>query len=104
MGDVFWRHLFVWVAYLQDGRQLAWVSPEEFVFARLEQRLPFTLLVGNPPKQVASDNVSHFEGSDNTVMSPFFLKTLQLARMNILMAFFLHTVWTNSKSWNRSTH
>jgi len=28
-GDVFWRHLFERVAYLQDERQLARVSPEE---------------------------------------------------------------------------
>ena len=59
-GDVSWRHLFMRVAYLQDEMQLSRVSPEEFVFVRQEQRLPITLLVGNPHKQVASQNVSHF--------------------------------------------
>jgi len=42
-GDVSGRHLFVRVAYLQDERQLARVSPVEFGFLRPEQRLPFTL-------------------------------------------------------------
>jgi len=59
-GDVFWRHLFERVAYLQDERQPARVSPKESVCVRVEQRLPFILLVGNPHKQVASENVSHF--------------------------------------------
>jgi len=48
------------VAYLQDEKLLALVSPEEFDFVRPEQRLPFTLLVDNPNNQEASENVSHF--------------------------------------------
>jgi len=48
------------IAYLQDERQLARVSPEEFGIVRPEQRLPHTLSVGNPHKKVASENVSHF--------------------------------------------
>jgi len=39
MGDVFWRHLLVRVAYLQGLRQLARVGPEEFGFVRPEQKL-----------------------------------------------------------------
>jgi len=48
------------IAYLQDERQLARVSPEELGIVRPEQRLPHTLQVGNPRKKVASENVSHF--------------------------------------------
>ena len=59
-GDVSWRHLFVRVTYLQDERQFAQVSPEEFGFAQPEQRLPFTQSVGNSHKRVVSENVSHF--------------------------------------------
>jgi len=36
------------------------LSPEEFGFVRPEKRLPLTLYVGNPHKQVASKNVSRF--------------------------------------------
>ena len=48
------------IAYFQDERQLARVDPEQFGFVRPEQRLPFTLQVGIPHKQVASENVSRF--------------------------------------------
>jgi len=44
--DVFWQHLFVRVAYLQDERQLVRGIPEESDSVRpeqREQRLPFTL-------------------------------------------------------------
>jgi len=37
------RHLFVRVAYLQDERQLAQVSPEEFGIVQPEKRLPSAL-------------------------------------------------------------
>jgi len=59
-GDVLCRHLFVRVAKFQGERQLARVNLEEFGFVRPEQRLFFTLKLGNPQKLVASENVSHF--------------------------------------------
>jgi len=47
-GDVFWRHFFVRVAYLQDERQLARVSPEEFGLVRPEQKAAFHPVSGQP--------------------------------------------------------
>jgi len=40
-GDVFWRLLFVRVAYLQDERQLPRVSPEDSGFVRPEKKAAF---------------------------------------------------------------
>jgi len=62
------------IAYLQDKRQLArlTISPGEFGIVQPEQRLPFTLYVGNPNKQVASVNGSHFRwGCESTVIVIF---------------------------------
>jgi len=82
-GDVSRRHLFVRVAYLQDERQLARVSPEEFGFGLFEHRLPFTLKEGNPHKQVASENVSRFRWSASITidtLSPMPSKRLSQSR------------------------
>jgi len=60
------------IAYLQDERQLARVSPEKLGIVRSEQRQPLTLQLGDPRKQVASENVAPiFDGSDYQVITPF---------------------------------
>jgi len=58
------------VAYLQDERQFARVSPEELSFVLPEENLPFTLLVGNPHKQVARRQKTspNSDGSVSTVI------------------------------------
>ena len=67
-GDVFWRHLFVRVVYLQDERQLARVSPEEFGIVRPEQRLSPCKLATRANKR--RQEMSYiFDASDYTVVT-----------------------------------
>ena len=58
MGDVFWRHFFARVAYLQ-GERLPLLGPNDAELLRTySSKLPFILWVGDPHKQVAPENVS----------------------------------------------
>ena len=58
MGDVFRRHLFARVAYLQGERQPL-LGPNDVELLRTyPSKLPLILQVGNPHKQVESENVS----------------------------------------------
>jgi len=58
MGDVFWSHLFVRVAYLM-GERHPFRGPNEAELLRTyPSKLPSILFLGNPHKQVASENVS----------------------------------------------
>ena len=57
MGDVFWRHLFGRVAYLQGERQPLLGPNDAELLRTYPSKLPFILYVGNPHKQGASENV-----------------------------------------------
>ena len=59
MGDVFWQHLLVRAAYLL-GERRPLLGPDKAQLLRTyPSKLPFILYVGNPCKQVVSENVSH---------------------------------------------
>jgi len=68
MGDVIRLHLFVRIAYLRDERPPLLGPDEAELLRTYTSKLPFILLVGDPHKVVASENVSRSEVSVSTVI------------------------------------